>query len=564
MERSSRFWLLAILSLAIFLRFFRLDHVPGSLFIDEIDLGYQARSLLATGHDYRGYLSPFYVRSYNSDRTLLPAYLTALSTLIFTTPEYQVRGGAAIAGTITVLLAFLLVKLWTKNNLASLMAALVFAVSPWQLQFSRIAFEGTTLSVVVLAGIVWFFYWQKTQKLRDFFIAIILLSLSIYTYRTMSLFTPVLFLLLLGIYRDKVFALGWRNLLAAGLVATVIIGSFLYATTKASADQPRFSQISIFSDPMVPINVMRNRERASGDYQRPDLGKQAVVWSKMIYNKPVGWLDKLGDNYLSAFSSQFLFAFGDPNLRHSVGGTGMLLAVDIIGLIGGIIFLKRFWPLRQYQFLVGLLILSPLPAALTEDGANHAHRLFIFSLPLLLILGLGWWQILSWLKNRNVLATVIGGLWLANFCFYLIKYYVAYPYTSARSFGYGYQQAMDKIVNLKDQYEGVVLTQAIDPPMGYYWFWAQVPPQEVAAYGTDFSQLRPDRGPLGRVSALSWPQTPLKPLAANFEPGILYLLTTREIPLDLRGKDPVPPGLRLLDTIKYPDNEVAFYLVTLE
>lgn len=560
----TRWLLLLILLLAVGLRFYKLDQVPSSLYTDELDLGIQARSLIATGHDYRGVLSPFFVRSFNSDRTPLPAYLTVVSTLLFSDPYYQVRGGAAFAGVATVLLAYWLAKLWTKDEKAALFVAFVFATSPWQLQFSRIAFEGTTMSMIVLLGLGWFFYWLKTKRLRDFYMAVILLSLSIYTYRTMSLFSPLLFVTLLVFYWRSILKVGWRNIFAGGLIAALMMGSFVFATTKASADQPRINQVSIFSDPLVSIGVMRNRERASGNYQNPTLGSSPVWWSRLVYNKPVTWLDKFGNNYLTAFSSQFLFISGDPNPRQGIGGSGVLLFADILGLGAALIFLYKNWDKVEYRFLATFILLSPLPSALTEDGGLHAHRLFIFALPLLILLGLGWWQLFEWLKKRRLLLGAVVLFWLASLSFYLVKYYTEYPYTSARWFGYGWQQAVGKISKLQDQYKGVALSSAVEPPVGYYWFWANVPARQLQAYGTDFSVFRPEAGPLGKVEILNWPEQPAEPLADNFQPGVLYLVTTRELPMDLRDDKPVPPGLKLLDIIKFPDNEVAFYLIARE
>ena len=46
--------LIVILLLASFLRFWKINEVPVSLFGDELDVGYQAYSILKTGKDYSG------------------------------------------------------------------------------------------------------------------------------------------------------------------------------------------------------------------------------------------------------------------------------------------------------------------------------------------------------------------------------------------------------------------------------------------------------------------------------------------------------------------------------
>src|SRR5258706_7713840 len=129
-----------IIFLALVVRFVRLDKVPASLYYDEIDLGYQVKSLLTTGKDYRNGLSPFFFRSFNTDKTPLPIYFSALPSLLFQSPEYQVRAGAALAGVVCVILGMLLTYQLTKKKFTSIIVGLIFAFFPWQVQFNRMVF----------------------------------------------------------------------------------------------------------------------------------------------------------------------------------------------------------------------------------------------------------------------------------------------------------------------------------------------------------------------------------------------------------------------------------------
>lgn len=200
-----RFYLLSIfliLLVAFILRTYKLSEIPSSLYWDEVDLGYQARSLLETGKDYRGVNSPFFISSFNStNRTPIPVYMTAISTFIFDKPELQVRMAPAMMGALIVGLTMWFVWLLTEKKLAVIVTGLVMAVSPWQLQFGRMGFEANSSGVFFLLFLVCFYSWLKSKRILWFYSFIVVGSLSIYTYRTMSMIAPLSFISLILIYR---------------------------------------------------------------------------------------------------------------------------------------------------------------------------------------------------------------------------------------------------------------------------------------------------------------------------------------------------------------------------
>lgn len=554
-----------ILLLSFVIRFYNVSKTPQGLYWDEVDLGYQARSLIQTGKDYRNNKSPFFVRSFNSDRTPIPAYFTALTTIIFNSPELEVRMAPVLLGTITSGLAILLVWLITKRKLPALLTGAVYAISPWQIQFSRQGFEATSVAVVLLSSLVCFHQWLKTNKIKYFYLWTVLLSLGVYTYRTMSLFVPLMFLLIIIIYFSNLIKLGFKHLAIAAILASTIIFPFIYATTIGSADQTRISQISIISDPEVPIWVQRNREIDSGDLQSSEIGRKASKLSYVFHNKPLSWWKKLSNNYFKPLSIDFLFLSGDPNPRHSIGEMGQLYLLDIVGLFMGIGWLAKNRNKKNYQWLIVWSLISIIPAALTLDGANHAHRLYIFSLPLLIIVGLGWWRVIQWIKYKKAYFLGLGlfGLLILSFIFYLHRYFVHYPLESARSFSSGYKEAIQKIISVEDRYKQIQMVDTIEPPMIHYLFWANVPSEELQKYGTNFFLETKNNMKLDKYKVINWnKEMTEKNLIANLNQDILYLVTQQEIPLDLRNKELIPKEIDLIDVILYPDKEVAFYLVS--
>lgn len=73
--------LFAIVVIASILRLFHLSQVPVSLFGDELDVGYQAYSILKTGRDYSGNYMPLHLQSLAEWRTPLYLYSAVKQTV---------------------------------------------------------------------------------------------------------------------------------------------------------------------------------------------------------------------------------------------------------------------------------------------------------------------------------------------------------------------------------------------------------------------------------------------------------------------------------------------------
>lgn len=567
MKKKQVFQVVLLLLFAFVLRFYKVDQIPASLYYDEVDYGYQARSIIETGKDYRGSFSPFYVHSFNDIRAPMPAYLTVLTTLAFKTPELQVRMPSVISGTLIVLLVFYLILVWTRSFYKAILIALVFATSPWQIQYSRFSHEVSSMLLFFLSGILFFFLSLDTRKFIHLLSFAILLSLTVYTYRTMSFFAPLTLLVILIIYFSKLKEFGFKKLFLAGVVCAFLILPFLYFTTVKAPDQPRINQLAVFADPQIPIWVQRNREVDSNDFNDKTIGKSASKVSFVFHNKVLSWLDSFINNYFKNFSTEFLLIEGDPNKRHSIGQMGEIFFIDIIPLLIGLFFVFKNLKDKKMQFLLSMLLLTPIPAAITTDGAKHASRLFIFSAPLLITIGFGWIKLIEIFKNtkfKKITYLFLFSLWSLLFIFYLHRYFVHYPIESARSFGFGFKQAMQKITKEDKNFKKIAMVPTKDPPMIYYLFWSNTSPKKLQEYGTDFSESTKLSKTLDKYKVIDWPGERAKDpkVAGLLEDNVLYLLTQLELAADLRDKSNLPEGIKLIDLVLYPDNEIAFYLIT--
>lgn len=553
-----------ILLISFALRFWNVDQNPAGLYYDEIDAGYQARSLLQTGKDYRGDFSVFYINSFLDPRPPIPVYLTVFSTALFSSPELQVRMGQVILGTVNVGLFFWLFYKWSHKYWLSVIALLVAATNPWWIQFSRYNHEAHTSLFFPLIGLILFLYGLERKQFRYFVLATISLSLSIFTYRTMSLLTPIIFVSLIICYFSflkSVISLKKAVWLVG--IFLLITSSMIVSTTFFVKDKPRIAQIAIFVDEAAPIQIQRQREVDSGDINNPTIGKSATFLSKVFHNKIDSYLETFFNNYYSAFSTDFLFVKGDKNHRHSIEGQGMVFYTDIILIGFGLYFLFKYQHDPFLKFVLLLFFLSPIPSSLTQDGAAHASRMFFYSFPLLFIISCGWYFFYQSLKNiqfGKVIIFLLIAYHLSLFAFYLHEYHVHFKIDSGRWHSYPYKEAIQKIMLYQKDFDHIVMVPHPDPPNLYLLFWGNIHSSEAQRFGTNYNEPQNNGAFLDKFKIAALP-TNTADLIKELQPDTLYLVTQSELREDLRDGKSLPEGIDLLDVITYPDQEIAFYLI---
>src|SRR5690606_4182024 len=112
-------WLLAIVVLAAFLRFWNLGTIPPGLFRDEAEKGYTALELWTTGRQGQFMpdgsiqvtrLFPLFVDAGGVKTSAIYQYLSAPIVGIFGLNVWTTRAAAALVGTLTVLVVFFLAR----------------------------------------------------------------------------------------------------------------------------------------------------------------------------------------------------------------------------------------------------------------------------------------------------------------------------------------------------------------------------------------------------------------------------------------------------------------------
>ncbi|MCL4417013.1 MAG: glycosyltransferase family 39 protein, partial [Actinobacteria bacterium] len=276
---NSKVFFAIIVLIAIFLRFYQLGINPPSLTWDEAAWGYNAYSLGIDGRDEFGRFFPHdYLESFGDFKPPMYAYLDIIPVKIFGLNEFATRFPSALFGVLTVLLTYFLVKrIFPKNHKSSiinhnsekiaLFSAFFLAISPWHILLSRAAFEANVATFFIITG-VWAFLAgvqapavseSRTDKRWYLIISSISFALSMYTFNTPRIVTPLLVLLLVVAFRKRLLVLKKEAAVAfvLGLLIFVPIFGFLLSPQAGL----RFKEVNIFSD----VNIIKtsNQEIAN-------------------------------------------------------------------------------------------------------------------------------------------------------------------------------------------------------------------------------------------------------------------------------------------------------------
>lgn len=453
----------SIIILACSLRLFQLDQVPPGVNRDEAALGYNAYSLLMTGKDEYGRFFPLSFQSFGDWKLPVYIYESAISVKLLGLNTFAVRLPSVIAGVISVILSFFLVKeLFGKTSFA-LLTMFLFAISPWSLHLSRVASEANTAVCIVLAGVLLFL---KGIKKNNWLIllAAMLFALSFGTYASNYIFTPLLVLGLVFLYRKKI--IKNRFGIMALIVFIVLSGFLCFQTT--SANTVKLSGTSIFGDPSI-VNAKIETPRNEHDSQG--------ALTKVMHNRVSYGIERFVQNYLNAFSPDFLFSKGGGNHAHNIANFGNMYLVEAFFFFLGIAFFLSKKKTKAHYFVLWWLFIAPIAASLTKD-APHTVRMFaIFPIPAILVAsGIMWF--LASIPRRITYGVIglLGVLFVANISVYFDRYYVHFPHNESNHWSIAYDKLASELNNeiLKDK--KVVMTGVEESAYIYLLFYSSYNP----------------------------------------------------------------------------------------
>ncbi len=520
-----------------------LSSVPPSLFGDEVDVGYQAYSLLKTGKDLQGNSWPILLHSLSEYRAPLFIYSDIPFIAIFGLNEWGARLSSVFWGLLGIIGTFLLARKLFNENIA-LFSTLTLAISPWHIQYSRASFEVTMLLTFLIWGT--YFFLKKQNYL---IISAIIFALTPYIYSTATIFMPLLVIILLIIYSGEIRKDLKRSVVAL-LIFILVLLPYAKQTFFGNAGD-RFGVISIFANQDLKDKVLLS--------QQADQGSE----DKLFHNKPLIWMQYFTQNYLRSFSPEFLFLSGDPNFRHSIHEMGQQYLYELILFLIGIWLVIKS-SIKSKWLVLGWLLAAPIPAALTYDGGFHATRTFAMLLPLSIVIGIGADYLFNNFKNQKIkyLSIALIIIALFNTSFYLHRYFIHYPQESWRAWHFGFKEAMQFVEKNQQNYEKIVINNTYEPSLIRFLFWAKYEPSKFhQTYTTDKSIKNITLGFDGfSLENKFFFGEFNSPFEQNINSKTLYIASARD---DITNPGSLPDTrIKLLETIYSPSKEPIFYIIT--
>ncbi len=456
--------LVLITFLAASLRFYHLASAPPSLYWDEVSLGYNAYSILKTARDEHGKFMPFTNFGAFGDYKP-PGYIYAdvPAVAIFGLNEFAIRFPSALFGVFTVLLTYFLARKLFRDEKIAQMATFFIAISPWHLQFSRVAYESNMALFFSTLGIYLFIKFANDNK---FYIFPSLMSflIAMYTFTGQRLFAPFIILVLSFLFRDKIFK-NLKTAIAATLLFLLLFYPLFTFATRTTEGKLRFKEVTIFND-LAPIDK-------SIEYRKAD---NFSLLSNIIDNRRLFFTHDYLMHYLDAFDPAFLFSKGDVNPRLSTQFTGELYFFELPLLLLGIYFLikKR----EKYSLLVfSWLLISPFGPA-TARETPHALRMAHILPTFQLINAYGILNLQITAKFKKLVTSLIGLVVLISIFYYLHFYYIDYPIAYSGAWQFGYKEAIETIEPIYQNYDQVFITDYQGRAYVYTLFYLKVDPND--------------------------------------------------------------------------------------
>ena len=344
-----------LLAVILFTHLWRIADLPAGLFQDESAIGLNAALIAETGYDEHQHFLPVYFESFGDYKAPVYVYAVAAVFRIVGVSDVALRMTSALFFTLFFASFTLLTKrLFGTNRPLTLYVFIVAGTLPWFFVLSRIAFEVISQLAVVTAALLFVHrtFVSRHVKWHDPVLAGLLLGLSLYTYPTARLLTPLLLVTIaLFFFRRSTLK---QSIVLSISAAIAFVPYLAYGIAHPGAMTARFRGITYLFDASLSI---------------------------------VEKVELFLTNYAAYFTPTFLLFQGDPNLRHATSYGGELFFGVLVLAVIGFVFVCRHWKhTSKFSLLIATnAVLAPVAAALTSEGTPHSLRSILLGLWLLLL-----------------------------------------------------------------------------------------------------------------------------------------------------------------------------------
>lgn len=415
---SENLFLTGIVLLAFILRMFQIN-LP--VINDEAEFGYSAYSIMKTGknqYNQSNYL--LFTTPYNDRYPTIYSFSTIPFIKLFGLNEVTERLPSVLFGTFSCVLLYVLVKQLFHTVSGGLVSALLMAINPWSLYYSRQGRFEMIGIFLVLTGIVCFIYAINTKHIYQYILSSFGFGMSMLANDATKIVVPLLISGLIFLFRNKL-----RSKKRYMLVYFGICLFFAVLVLKV-----------LFIDHQIDDFIRQSPSHVSAISEIVNFQRRQTVaplWvSSIFHNKITVFTEQYLSSFLNIYSLNWFFHTGAGMLQESIGRFGQYLLFELPFFFIGVYlsFRKKIIGI----FLLYWMLIANIPGAITSGGYYSYRSIMLLPVPLIYSgLGIVWfWKKLDFyliskpgIKNGVRIVFVISCILYT--CSFLFSLYFDYP-----------------------------------------------------------------------------------------------------------------------------------------
>lgn len=538
--------LLLITLVGAFFRIYKITEYPIQLNHDEVSQLYDAISIAQTGKDIYNNFLPFIFVSINDNKPPFYIYSTVFFYYIFGWQDITIKATGLIFGILMIPAVFLFTSRLFKNQQIGILAALITAVSPFEIFFSRKSFENVPGIVLMLIG---FYFLFKIAKKRNLFIGLFFLGLAMYTYFSHTVIIPLFVGCFLWVYKSKMVKSS-RELVAPILFWLVVISPLIFLILTHTGSSQRSKDVFIRQDPLLGKQINFNQNLNP-------------VLNFVLTNKAL--VDFSFNRYLKQLDPIYIFSNGLNLTNQGPIDSGLLLFVELPFLIIGIFSLIRLKDLNKEKILILIWIsLGLIPGGLTFEEFSPHRTMMVFTM-LNIISAYGLYEFICWIALRRlrlltkaIIFSSLVSLLVFNLAYFFHIYFINYAFEKSQGLQYPFKEVAKYIWSEHDNFNQIIfdpqfgeVTPVIGAAAHYYLaYYGNYPPvnfQKSYRIGQKDREVLFDKFSIRKIDWLS----------DNKLTNVLVIGSPWSIPIRLVPKE------KIVKTFYYYDHEIAFYAIKL-
>lgn len=460
------FFTILLIFLGIFFHFLNFSKLPVGFHEDEAAIGYNGFAIWQQRRDEWLNKLPISFRSFGDYKAPLSIYLNGFFTFVFGLEIWSVRLPSLIYSLLSVFFFVQLIKqlfLYLDYPKAEIdrfawLGGFLVVFNPAHFLFSQIAYEVSLVFFLIVLALFYFFKFINTNKKTFLLLSSLVFGFSFYAYHSCKVFTPLLVLVLLIIFRKQIFKK--KNFV------TVFFCFFLNIILLIP-----LLKDSLFGDGLTRASV------------------------SFLFSEEYNFIQKFilfFKNLFFYFNPKFLL-FGDnlDNWRHGTNFLGIIYPITFIFFLKGIFdSLNSFFKKNIFNrdkkisiFLFFGLFFAILPSLITFNSP-HVLRSFLVLIFIIIFALLGFFNFYFHLKNQKKRKIFFYLFLVVQFCCFSLFYWhyvFIYPKKSSLDFQEGYQEVFSEIRlyldgKSKPKVRNVYFTQKHGNPYIYTLFFNEIKP----------------------------------------------------------------------------------------